>query len=321
MVATQLAEQALGLYDLPRYSTVQLISISENEIYRVESPSGRRWALRVQRSGYQSNRSLASEMEWLAALRRDGVLATQTPVAGVDGEWAQVARGSNGEPRNVVLFEWANGGHPRMDMDLRQCFRNLGAITARMHAHSRTWRRPDGFDRFTWDFDTTLGETPRWGRCSDALGMNAGWLDLFSHTSELIRARLASYGSGPDRFGLAHCDLRLDNLLIEQEEIKVIDFDDCGFSWYMYDAAATVSFYEHLPQVRGLIECWLEGYRTVAPVSRAEEEEIPTFIMLRRLLLVAWVGSHRETALARSLGASYTGQAVALCSAYLRRFG
>jgi Ser/Thr protein kinase RdoA (MazF antagonist) len=322
VVANQLAEQALGLYDLPRYASVHLVSVSENEIYRVEAPSGRRWALRVQRPGYQSKSSLASEMAWLAALRRDGVVATQIPVAGVSGEWVQVARDPEGrEARNVVLFEWENGSHPRMDMDLRQCFRSLGAITAQMHVHSRTWERPEGFDRFTWDFETALGETPRWGRWRDALGMTADWLDLFGRTAELVGARLSLYGSGPDRFGLAHCDLRLDNLLIDQGEIKVIDFDDCGFSWYMYDAAAAVSFYEHLPQVPGLIECWLEGYRTVSPVSLAEEEEIPTFLMLRRLMLLAWVGSHAETALARSLGTSYTEQTVALCSAYLSLLG
>jgi Ser/Thr protein kinase RdoA (MazF antagonist) len=322
VVATQLAEQALGLYDLPRYSSVHLVSISENETYRVEAPSGRRWALRVQRPGYQSKSSLASEMAWLAALRSDGVVATPIPVAGVNGEWVQVAGDpGGGDARNVVLFEWENGSHPRVDMDLRQCFTSLGAITAQMHIHSRTWQRPEGFERFTWDFEAALGETPRWGRWRNALGMNAGWLDLFGRTAELVGERLTLYGSGPDRFGLAHCDLRLDNLLIDNGEIKVIDFDDCGFSWYMYDAATAVSFCEHLPQVPGLIECWLEGYRTVSAVSRAEEEEIPTFIMLRRLLLVAWVGSHAETALARSLGASYTDQTVALCSAYVRRFG
>jgi Ser/Thr protein kinase RdoA (MazF antagonist) len=321
VVATQLAEQALGLYDLPQNSRVHLVSLSENEIYKVEAPYGRGWALRLQRPGYQSYTSLVSEMAWLAALRQDGVVATPVPVAGLNGEWVQVARWSDGDPRNVVLFEWENGGHPRIDVDLRQCFRSLGAITAQMHAHSRTWLRPDGFDRFTWDFETALGEAPRWGRWRDALGMNAGRLDLFGRTTELIREHLASYGSGPDRFGLAHCDLRLDNLLVDRGEIKVIDFDDCGFSWYMYDAATALSFYEHLPQVPGLIECWLEGYRTVSAVSRADEEEIPTFVMLRRLLLVAWVGSHAETALARSLGVSYTEQTVALCSAYLRRFG
>jgi Ser/Thr protein kinase RdoA (MazF antagonist) len=322
VVATQLAEQALELYDLPRYAGVHLVSISENEIYRVEAPSGRRWALRVQRPGYQSKRSLASEMAWLAALRRDGVVATQIPVAGVDGEWVQMVRdGDGGQARNVVLFEWENGSHPRIETDLRQCFRRLGAITAQMHVHSRTWQRPEGFVRFTWDFETALGETPRWGRWRDALGMNADRFDLFGRTAELIGERLSAYGRGPDRFGLAHCDLRLENLLIDNGQIKVIDFDDCGFSWYMYDAAAAVSFNEHLPQVPGLIACWLEGYRTVSDVSSAEEEEVPTFLMMRRLMLVAWAGSHAETALARSLGETYTEQTVALCSDYIQRFG
>jgi Ser/Thr protein kinase RdoA (MazF antagonist) len=132
---------------------------------------------------------------------------------------------------------------------------------------------------------------------------------------------LANYGRGPDRFGLTHCDLRLENLLLAEREVKVLDFDDCGFGWYMYDAATPLSFYEHLPQAPSLIQYWLEGYRSVSPLSQAEEEEIPTFVMLRRLLLIAWIGSHQETALAQSLGADYTEQTVPLCSAYLKRFG
>ncbi len=313
----QLAEQAMGLYDLPRNSSLHLVSLSENEIYRVEAPSGKRWALRLQRPGYQSKRSLASEIEWLAALRADGVVATPVPVAGRNGEWVQ----RPGESHNAVLFEWEDGRAPQIEMDLRQCFRTLGKVTAQMHTHSRTWQRPDGFERFTWDFEAALGEEPRWGRWRDGLGMTPKSLELFGRTADLIRERLAHYGNGSDRFGLAHCDLRLDNLLLSDGEIKVIDFDDCGFGWYMYDAATALSFYEHLPQASSLIDEWLEGYRTVSPVSHAEEEEIPTFLMLRRLLLVAWVSSHAETTLARTLGVGYTEQTVPLCAAYLRRFG
>jgi Ser/Thr protein kinase RdoA (MazF antagonist) len=321
-VSTQLAERALKLYDLPRNSSVRLISLSENEIYKVEAASGRRWALRLQRRGYQSMNSLASEIAWLVALRKDGVVATPVPVAGLNGEWIQrVHHPSAGGRRNVVLFEWENGCQPEIGMDLRRCFRNLGRISAQMHEHSRKWQRPDGFERFSWTFEAALGEAPRWGRWRDGLGMTAATLDLFGRTAELIRERLASYGSGPDRFGLAHCDLRLANLLLHEEQVKVIDFDDCGFGWYMYDAATPLSFYEHLPEMHGLIDQWLEGYRTVSALSKADEEEIPTFVMLRRLLLVAWVGSHGETELARSMGVSYTDQTVALCSAYLKGFG
>lgn len=316
-MSIQLAEQALSLYDLPRTSSVHLVSLSENETYKVEAPSGKRWALRLQRPGYQSKISLASEIAWLVALRKDGVVATPVPVVGLDGEYIQIVRGL----QNVVLFEWENGRQPKIHMDLRQCLRSLGAITAQMHEHSRTWQRPVDFERFTWNFESALGETPRWGRWQDGLGVNATRLDLFGRTAALIRERLLRYGSAPDRFGLAHCDLRLANLLMHAGEVKVIDFDDCGFGWYMYDAATPLSFYEHQPQVPSLIEIWLEGYRTVRAIPQADEEEIPTFVMLRRLLLVAWVGSHVETDLARSLGVSFTDQTVALCSAYLRRFG
>ena len=314
----QLAEQALSLYDLPVRASVQLISRSENETYRIQAPSGERWALRVQRPGYQSTNALISEIAWLVALREDGVVATPVPVAGRDGAWIQ--RIAYPELRDVILFAWESGFPPEIGMDLRPSFKSLGSITARMHAHSMTWRRPANFERFTWNFETALGDTPRWGRWRDGLGMDAGRLDLFGRTADRIRDRLLNYGSSPDRFGLAHCDLRLDNLLLNDGQVKVIDFDDCGFSWYMYDAATLISFYEHLPAAAGLIEDWLEGYRTVRAVSKEDEEEIPTFVMLRRLLLVAWIGSHPQADLARSLGVGFTDQTVGLCAAYLKRF-
>jgi Ser/Thr protein kinase RdoA (MazF antagonist) len=100
----------------------------------------------------------------------------------------------------------------------------------------------------------------------------------------------------------------------------VIDFDDCGFGWYMYDAATPVSFYEHEPQVPALIESWKRGYRRVIELSKEDEAEIPTFVMLRRLLLVAWIGSHHETDLARSMGHPYTEGTAALCEDYLSRY-
>jgi Ser/Thr protein kinase RdoA (MazF antagonist) len=144
---------------------------------------------------------------------------------------------------------------------------------------------------------------------------------LFGRTVAAVGRRLERYGKGPERFGLIHCDLRLANLLIDGPTVKVIDFDDCGFGWYMYDAATPVSFYEHEPRVPELVDAWVRGYRSVAPLAAEDEAEIPTFVMLRRLLLVAWIGSHSETELAQSMGVEYTEGTVGLCEGYLRRFG
>jgi len=102
---------------------------------------------------------------------------------------------------------------------------------------------------------------------------------------------LPSTADGPDRFGLAHADLRLANLLVDGEKTTVIDFDDCGFSWYMYDFGTAVSFIEEDPRLPQWQAAWLRGYRSIAPLSAEDEDMLATFVMLRRLLLVAWMGS------------------------------
>ena len=322
-ILLELAQAATGNYDLPHGLSVALINLSENATYKVEAPDGRRWALRIHRDGYHSRTAIASELAWLIDLRQTGVVVTPAPVKGRDDEIIQqVGHARMARPRNIVLFDWETGIEPGIDQDLSGPFEVLGEVTARMHLHSRQWQRPSGFTRLTWDFEASLGEgTPHWGRWRDGMGVDTARAKLFGRTVDLIGKRLAAYGKGPERFGLIHCDLRLANLLIDGKAVKVIDFDDCGFGWYMYDAATPVSFYEHEPQVPSLIESWKTGYRRVIDLSRADEAEIPTFVMLRRLLLVAWIGSHAETDLAKSMGLPYTEGTMGLCEDYLRKFG
>lgn len=320
----RLAIAALARYELPPDAAVEMINLSENATYRVDDPaSGRRWALRVHREGYHSKTAIASELAWLTALRRDGAAITPIPRAGRDGELVQtVDHPLLPRPRNVVLFDWEEGHEPsEADHNLKEWFAILGETTARMHGHVQTWKRPAFFTRHTWDFETSLGSTPHWGSWRHGMGMTAEREALFSRTVDLIERRLKRFGKGPQRFGLIHCDMRLANLLIDGEVTKVIDFDDCGFSWLLYDCATTVSFFEEKPEVPELLDAWVSGYRKVADLPSEDEAEIPTFVMLRRLLLVAWIGSHSETDLAQSMGEAYTEGTVGLCEAYLFKFG
>ena len=316
------ATAALALYGLGRDCAVTLVNLSENATFFVEASDGRRMALRLHREGYHSERAIRSELAWATALRDHGVVTTPRPVAGLDGDILQrIAHPLLPSERHVVLFEWERGAEPGIAEDLRKPFETLGEVTARMHRFTRNWPRPKGFERFTWDFDSALGEAaPHWGRWRDGVGVTDRLERLFARTVRAIGQRLNRYGKTPDRFGLVHCDLRLANLLVDGEEVKVIDFDDCGFGWTMYDAATPVSFHEHEPQVPELIERWKAGYRRVLPLSREDEAEIPTFVMFRRLLLVAWIGSHAETELARSMGAAYTEGTAPLCESFLSRF-
>ena len=313
-----IARDALRAYRIGPDAQLTLLNISENATYRVDDPvTGSRTVLRVHRPGYHTRAAIDSELAWVSALRQDGAVRTPAVVPATDGSHI-VAGHSDGESRNAVMFAWVPGAEPPQDR-LVEDFEELGAITARLHRHARGWARPAGFTRLTWDYQRSIGPSGHWGRWQDGIGVGPAELRQLSRLDSRLRQRLAAFGTGPDRFGLIHADMRLANLLVDDGTVSVIDFDDCGFGWYMYDLGSSVSFIEHYPQVPDMIDSWVNGYRSEEPLSEAEADELPTFVLLRRLLLVAWVGSHSDTELAASLGSEFTHVSCDLAEGYLSK--
>lgn len=314
------ARAALAPFGFGEATSIRLLSLSENATYKLdEEETGRTAVLRVHRTGYHPPGAVASELAWMQALRADEGLLTPAVYRSTDGrEVVEVE--IDGLTRQTVLFEWLPGTEPPEDR-LTERFELLGGICARMHRHSRAWRRPVGFVRFSWDFDSIVGQAPRWGRWQDGVGVGPAELGVLGRATDLMRRRLERFGQGPERFGLIHSDVRLANLLVAGDAIQVIDFDDCGFGWFLFDFATAVSFIEHEPRVPGLIEALVNGYRKVAPLPAEDEAEIPTFVLLRRLQLVAWVGSHPFADAALELGAEFTVGACDIAEHYLSTFG
>ena len=121
--------------------------------------------------------------------------------------------------------------------------------------------------RFPWDFDCCVGtrRAGAGGRTASASAPEE--LAALTRAAGVMADRLARYGRGPDRFGLIHADIRLANLLVNGPDIQVIDFDDCGFGWFMFDLATAVSFMEHDPRVPELCDAWVRGY-SQGPAAR-----------------------------------------------------
>jgi Ser/Thr protein kinase RdoA (MazF antagonist) len=319
------ARRALPAWGLPQDADLELVSLSENATFRVDLRGGGRYALRVHRPGNHGRDAVRSELAWVTALRRADVVRTPAVVPALDGEGLVACDGTW-----CVLFEWVSGEHPGDDGLEPRLFEQLGSLAALMHRHARDWRRPPWFNRHAWDVDNCLGPSARWGRWEDGVGVGAAERAVLAPAVALLRRRLASFGTGPDRFGLVHADMRAANLLVPPAqlvaparpgEVVLPDFDDCGEGWFLYDLGAALSFVEDSPRVPELVDAWVRGYRAEAPLAAAEEAELDTFVLLRRLLLVAWLGSHRDADLARTLGVAFTAASCDLAEAYLFRHG
>lgn len=316
----ELAADSLARWGLAG-AELTLINHSENWTYRV-TPKGaaRPVILRVHREGYHTVDGIRSELAWMRALQAEAGVKTPQAIPAIDGTDIQtVTHPALSTPRNCVLFEFIEGIEPPQD-NLIPPFRQLGEVAARCHNHSEGWQRPAYFERLSWDFEHSLGKTANWGRWQDGPDCTPDRARLLQRAVDLMQARLTRFGQGKNRYGLIHADFRLANLLVHNGDVRVIDFDDCGLGWFLYDGATAVSFFEDRADVPALMEAWKEGYRRVRVLSKEDEDEMWTFILLRRMTLFAWMGSHAETDLARTEGPGYSTGTCDLAERYLRQF-
>lgn len=302
----RLAQRSLPLWEVPEGAQARLINVSENATYLVEAAGGYRSILRIHRENYHSRRAIECELAWLEALDAEGVVTTPGVFAGRDGEPIQQGRIDGlSAPRFMVLFEFVEGAPPDESGDMTAGFEELGQIAARCHDHVLRWRKPGDFQRLTWDAGAVFGPNPTWGDWREAPEVTADVRAVLEEVEAMVRARLSAFGKAPERFNLIHADMRLANLLEDETGTRLIDFDDCGWGWFLYDFAASVSFIEDDPRIPALKQAWVRGYRTVRAMSAAEEAEIDTFVMLRRMALLAWIGSHIEAPEPRALAPGF----------------
>jgi Ser/Thr protein kinase RdoA (MazF antagonist) len=309
------ARDLLPRWGLDPETPVALINLSENATFSV----GDDLILRIHRPDYSSFDEITSELAWLHAVRTEAGVNTPVVVANITNEQITSTYISTlDSQRYVVLFRRIYGHEPS-EASMSDLFEPLGALTARLHQHSLRWNRPTGFDRRIWNLAGAIGPQGHWGDWRNGLGVGHEERLVLGALADRIESRLLSFGDGPDRFGLIHADLRMANLLVSaQGDISVIDFDDSGFSWFGYDLGASLSFIEDHPERDAFIESWCAGYQSVAPLDPLLVREHMTFVLLRRLVLTAWFGTHSNIELAQTIGTDFASGTCSLAEEYLR---
>jgi Ser/Thr protein kinase RdoA (MazF antagonist) len=303
----KLAAAALPRFGLSEKSNLELIKYRENAVFSSSNPAtSERYVIRVHRPGYQTEQTIQSEMQWMDALREAGVY-TPTPVSGLDGNRVQrVSVEGVPEARYCSAMEWVKGQTMDEDNPI-EAYHLLGQISAQFHCQAKKWNLPEGFQRQSWDENGMFGENPLWGHFKDLEALSPDQLDLMCRARDVVIRRLEQYGKKPDRFGLIHADLMAENILLHEGKPYVIDFDDSGFGWFMYDLATLLAL--NIPDEEEALQAktaWVEGYRSIESLSNEVLRELPTFIMCRYLVGLGWLHTRKETPLAQE----YTGAIV-----------
>jgi Ser/Thr protein kinase RdoA (MazF antagonist) len=307
---TVVVRAALPHWGIESDSSVELLKFRENAVFAIEAPDRERYVIRLHRPGYHSDRALRSELEWITALADSGFPVPRVH-RGLDGTWFAIVSDSYSNlDYRCDLLEWIEGvplgvsENPSIERSLEEVadiYRTLGRLAARLHALSGAWSRPTDFERHSWDESGCLGASALWGSFVNLKSLTDSERNLLIRAAQLATERLRDFGKGPERYGLIHADLVPDNVLRSRDRMSVIDFDDAGFGWYVWEFVTAVFFLHDTPAYEPALTAMISGYREIRDLPAADLAILPTLTVVRGLVYLGWFCTRSETETARTL--------------------
>ncbi|NIZ13154.1 phosphotransferase enzyme family protein [Phaeobacter sp. HF9A] len=312
-MTSPLIASALARWGLTQ-ATCQFVAGRENQVFRVTDATGE-FALRLRRPGLRSPAELRSELEWLDAMARAG-LSVPRPKPSRAGNFLEAIEGTQ-----VDLLAWRPGrplGTSREPLRLENpeaVFFTLGQDIARLHQASDAFAPKEGFTRLRWDIEGLLGEVPLWGRFWDNPSLAPETRSLLVAFRQQARHDLTQLAGALD-FGLTHADLVRENVLLDGDQLHLIDFDDGGYGFRLFDIATALFKNRKEPAYEALKSALIAGYRSKRPLDTAP---LDLFLALRAVTYVGWIIPRMSEAGAPERNRRFIYEARDLCAAYLAK--
>jgi len=108
--------------------------------------------------------------------------------------------------------------------------------------------------------------------------------DLFIRFRDKARATLQDIAPDLD-CGLIHADLVPANVMIDDGDLRFIDFDDGGYGFRLFDVATALLKHIDAPDYGTLNTALIAGYKTTRSIDASH---LDLFMALRALTYVGW---------------------------------
>jgi Ser/Thr protein kinase RdoA (MazF antagonist) len=272
--------EALARYGVAQ-ENVRLLDGFESFIYEYEKGKESH-ILRISHSLHRTSDLTRGEIEWVNYLAAGGVPAARA-VPSERGNLVEPIPVEDGSHFTAVSFERARGDHPtRADWE-NGLPGKMGQIMGRMHALTKDFEPSDDrFRRHVWCDDFPDGMAERYLPASESKVIGK-FYRILEHLYTLPKDR--------DSYGLIHVDFHGGNFFVADGQITLFDFDDCQYTWFIYDIAMAL-FYaiphhcekeEDVAWARDFLNQFMAGYRRENTIDPEWMKQIPYFLKLREI--------------------------------------
>lgn len=268
---------AFGLSDAP----LAPLGTGNNVVFRVETRGAPR-ALRLHRPGYRERHVTEAELRFQAAVGRATAVAVPEPVPSGRAGYTVAFETPNGATSHADLVTWCAGEvrRPNAGLTARDAARAGEALGA-LHAFAES--APPEAVWPVWDEDGlfTARSPYRPGPLEDVFTPEER--AVFALVEARAREVLGALPRAKGTFGVIHADFILGNLLFTDEGVSVLDFDDSGLGFFLYDLCPLLGNLFEDGAYGAWKRAFLSGYALVRPVpDGADDEDVVRVLMAAR---------------------------------------
>lgn len=123
---------------------------------------------------------------------------------------------------------------------------------------------------------------------------SARQLNIMDTVTHVVKVAMDELGQGENEFGLIHGDLLLKNILFYEGEVRALDFEYCGWGYYLYDLCPLLWQLKPLPNYKELEEAFWNGYCSIRPLTERHRQLLETFIAARQVASLRWVAANQH---------------------------
>jgi Ser/Thr protein kinase RdoA (MazF antagonist) len=171
---------------------------------------------------------------------------------------------------------------------------SIGTFLATLHQHSAQFKLPTNFIRPKLDWEGLFGKRSPYQSDDEEKTFTTHQKEVLDEVAEKVRAVMEQLGETSDVFGLVHGDFIAKNILIDDDAVCVIDFDDCGFGYYLYDFAPLLLQFSNSPRYEMVKELFWQAYTITRPLPENHRNYLEAFVAGRHVASCRWIAGNLQ---------------------------
>jgi len=295
----RLAEKALEAYNLAG-ATLAFQHYEGNLVFRTDASQIKdphyspdlayiphRYNLRIYTTS--NIQGIRSELTLLNALRQQAGISVPEPLHNQHGElFTTLSMPGVPQGKTVCLMRWVDG-RVLSDGFQPNHFNAIGAMVAELHNFAAEWEPPASFSRPEWDWDGQLGGKHFRQPIDEIIAsIPAKYREPFCEISSQTRQVMNQLGKSPSTYGLIHSDLYPENILFKNRRAIPIDFEDCGYGYWIWDIAIALCLWPWTEEWYWMRDALFEGYQNIRTLPQEQIDYLELFMAAQYATMVLW---------------------------------